>query len=89
MSPVSWSDSFTLLLTGDRIMELRQSLGWSLYKAAMFACGLRAMFIAAAAVSSGVVPDVPLLRALLNRAVQLMELGELELMHADRMFARV
>ena len=65
------------------------SLGWSLYRPAMFACGLRAIFIAAVAVSSGVVPDVPLLRALLNRAAQLLELGELELMHADRMFARV
>jgi len=47
------------------------------------------MFIAAVAVSSGVVPDVPSLRALLNRVVQLIEVGALELMHADRMFARV
>lgn len=47
------------------------------------------MFIAAVAVSSGAAPDVPLLRALLNSAVQLIEVGALELMHADRMFARV
>lgn len=47
------------------------------------------MFMAAVAVSPGVVPDAPSLRALLNRVVQLIELGASELMHADRMFARV
>ena len=47
------------------------------------------MFIAAVAVSSGVVPETPLLRALVNRVAQLVEADELELMQADRMFARV
>jgi len=47
------------------------------------------MLIAAVAVSSGIAPEAPLLRALLNRVVQLLEVAELELMQAARMFASV
>ena len=47
------------------------------------------MLIAAVAVSSGIAPEVPLLRALLNSVVQLAEVDEFELMQADRMLARV
>lgn len=47
------------------------------------------MLIAAVAVSSGIAPEAPLLRALLNRVVQLAEVDEFELMQADRMLARV
>lgn len=47
------------------------------------------MFMAAVAVSPGTIPVVPSLRALLKRVVQLVEVGALELMQADRMLAKV
>jgi UDP-N-acetylmuramoylalanine-D-glutamate ligase len=47
------------------------------------------MLIAAVAVSPGISPVSPLLRALAKRVVQLTEVDELEFMHEDRMFARV
>ena len=47
------------------------------------------MFKAAVAVSSGIVPAVPPLLALVNRVLQLTEAGVLELMQAERIFAKV
>ncbi len=47
------------------------------------------MFKAAVAVSSGSVPVVPPLRALVKSVLQLTEFGVLELMQADRMLAKV
>ena len=47
------------------------------------------MFKAAVAVSPGIVPVVPPLRALVNSVLQLVEAGVLELMQADSMFAKV
>ena len=47
------------------------------------------MFKAAVAVSPGIVPVVPPLLALVKRVLQLAEVGVLELMQADRMFAKV
>ena len=47
------------------------------------------MLITAVAVSSGAVPEEPLLRALANSAAQPADFGESELMQADRMLASV
>lgn len=47
------------------------------------------MLIAAVAVSSGIVPEEPLLRALANSAAQPVDVGESELMQADNILARV
>ena len=47
------------------------------------------MFMAAAAVSAGTIPELPRLRALEKRVVQLRDVDESELMHADRIFASV
>lgn len=47
------------------------------------------MLIAAVAVSSGVVPEAPLLRALANSAAQPADVGESELIQAERMLASV
>lgn len=47
------------------------------------------MFSAAVAVSAGTVPELPPLRALVNKVLQLLEVGVLELMQAERIFANV
>lgn len=47
------------------------------------------MFKAAVAVSTGIVPVVPPLRAFVKRVLQLVEVGVLELMQAERMLAKV